>query len=424
MSGPVLLDIFVNGLDEEIECTLTDFAENPKLSRSVNLLESRKSLKRNLHRLDQWAEASLKRFKAKCWVLHLGHNNPMQCYRLGTEWLESCPGEKDLQVLIDSWMNMSQQCAQVAKKTRDILACTRNSVASRMRTVIVPLYLARPHLRSCLRFWAVHHTKDIDVLEHVQRREMELVKSLEHKSYEEQLQELGLLLLEERRLREDLIALYNYLKGGCCQHEKNDYIPTAVFKVLESESGIGNELQFSDPRGLNSGSWKDSSTIKAENTSLITLKIENFISFKIIKCIVSANIDLQTTSHRFSIQTQIVFRVIQDTVEKMGKGRQRLFTSLANITRNMSVARMTDGPSSQPLKVLLYFRDEKSGGENPAPVLRLGELAQQASKQDRYNFQLIEEKRQIVRLLFIEYDHKIIESLRLETTTNIIESNL
>lgn len=31
------------------------------------------------------------------------------------------------------------------------------------------------------------------------------------------------------------------------EHEKNDYIPTAVFKVLESDSGIGNELQFSDP---------------------------------------------------------------------------------------------------------------------------------------------------------------------------------
>jgi len=219
---PILFNIFIN-------CTLSQFAADIKLNGGIDTSEGWDAIQRDVDKLERWACVNLMRFnKARCSVLHLVRGNPQYQCRLEDEGIESSPAEKDLRVIVDEKLDLSQQCALAAQKVSHILGCIKSSVVSRSREVILPLYsaLVRLQLESCVQLWSPQHRKDMELLERLQRRATKMIRGLKHLCYEERLRELGLFSLEKRRLQGDLIAVFQYIKGAYRKDGENLFIRT------------------------------------------------------------------------------------------------------------------------------------------------------------------------------------------------------
>ena len=151
----------------------------------------------------------------KCKVLHVGRSNSQGVYTMNGTPLAVTEKERDIGVIISHTLKPSSQCSEAARRASAVLTQISKAFLYRDRKVFLQLYksFVRCHLEFAVTSWAPWSNGDIDILERIQRRAVNLVTGLRGRTYEEKLSELGLKSLRERRIQYDLVQTFKILRG-------------------------------------------------------------------------------------------------------------------------------------------------------------------------------------------------------------------
>jgi len=216
--GPLAFLIFINDLDlgATLIKIIKKFADDTKLGHTVMNEDDQKVLQDCLNNLFEWAETWGMSFNIdKCKVLHLGRENKRFSYTMNNKKLITPGFERDIGVMITEDLKPSKQCKKAAKAANFVLRQITRAFHFRDRNIFLRLYkqYVRCHLEFSTPAWSPWLEKDKETLEKVQKRAVRQISGLSGKNYEEKLKELGLMSLEQRRHRYDMLQTFKILKG-------------------------------------------------------------------------------------------------------------------------------------------------------------------------------------------------------------------
>ena len=161
-------------------------------------------------------------------------------HRLREEFIESNPAEKDLGILMNKKLDMSQQSALAACNATCIPGCIKRGVASRDREVIVPLCsaLVRPHLQHCVLAWGPQYENGPQLLDKPGCEPWRCSEGCRTPSIKKRHRVPGLFNLDNRKLQGELIVVFQYLKGAYKQ--EGDWL----FTLSDSDRTKGNGFKI------------------------------------------------------------------------------------------------------------------------------------------------------------------------------------
>ena len=214
--GPILFLVYINDLPDVVRCTAKLFADDTKVYRSVAGSKDQELLQSDINALEAWTVTWQLPFNTKkCKLMHLGNSNQSFRYHMAEEELVTVKTEKDLGIFIDNTLKFHEQTAAAVGRANKILGLIKRSFVALDSHTLPVLFktMVRPHLEYSNSVWGPTSRADQDAIERVQRRATKLVHSVRHLSYQDRLRSLKLPSMFYRRLRGDVITVYQILSG-------------------------------------------------------------------------------------------------------------------------------------------------------------------------------------------------------------------
>ena len=241
--GFLLFLIFINDLPSE--CSPDDqslimlLADDTKAYQEIdsekeNQEANQKALQDRVDNIAQWAnrwKMEINPVKSK--VMHMGKNNPRQTYYVNGTEIKAVSTEKDIGFWITDDLSTATHVHKAKNRALGEIARIRRNFSYIDKRAFCILYnqRIRPHLDYGMTACPPESVADSKILERAQAKATALVQGMRGLNAEERRKKLGLMTLEERRERGDLIEVYKILKG----HTRID--PAEFWDVRDARNG-------------------------------------------------------------------------------------------------------------------------------------------------------------------------------------------